>query len=495
MNSIRELLQQNLDSNLSIGERARLSCQLAKQFERTGNYEAACRAMNNLWPGFGKRPKLDTLNDRTSAEVLLRVGVLTGWIGSTRLIKGSQQTAKELITESLGIFESLRDVKKVAEAQTEIALCYVREGALDVARILYAEALARLDDQDGDLKALVLLRSSIVELNADRLRDALRILESAVGLFQASTNHVLRGSFHNQFAAVLKNLGASETRTDYIDRVLNEYRAASFHFEQAGHVRYQACVENNLALLFLQVERLAEAHEHLDRAQALFTQLDDGTRLTRLEDARARVLLAEGKITKAEKVALAAVQRAEKGDEQSLLAEILTTHGIALARLHRCDQARATFKLATHIAQQAGDPERAGLAALALVEELIEYLSDDDLCSILERARGLLKGTQNTASLRRLTECAYRALSIIHTARPDWTTFSLNETLHRHEARFIRMALEESGGSVTRAAGLLGLPGHQTLSFILNHRHQQLLQMRTPVRPRRRRIFKVVSLK
>jgi hypothetical protein len=54
--------------------------------------------------------------------VLLRVGVLTGWIGSTKLIKGSQKVAKTQIDESIEIFESLPDVKK---AQIEIACAKV----------------------------------------------------------------------------------------------------------------------------------------------------------------------------------------------------------------------------------------------------------------------------------------------------------------------------------------------------------------------------------
>src|SRR5215216_1517653 len=204
------------------------------------------------------------------------------------------------------------------------------------------------------------------------------------------------------------------------------------------------------------------------------------------------VLLAEGAVMKAEQIAHVAFRTLEKSDQQSSLVEALITQGIALSRLQRSEEARATFERAISIAEQAGDLERAGLGALTLVEQLAEHLSDDELCSVLERARSFLKATQNTAVLHRLTECACRALSIINTARPDWTNFSLSETLRRHEGRFIQMALEDSDGSVTKAAGLLGLSGYQTLSFILNARHQQLLKARKPIKPRRRRMFKLI---
>lgn len=488
MPSTREVLDQISNPKLSADERAHLRCRAARQFEQIGNHKAARGVMGSLWPAFGERPNLDGLDLPTSAEVLLRVGVLTGWIGSNKLIKGSQEVAESLINESLTIVESLADLKKAAEAQIELALCYMREGALDLARILYAKAAAGLSDADGDLKARALLGKAIVELLATRVNDSLIILRSAVGLFEASTNHTLRGSFHNSCANVLKHLGASEGRPDYLADVLREYNAARFHFEQAGHVSYLACVENNLAMLYLQVGSFGEAHEHLDRAQALVTPLDDRVNLAEIEETRTRVLLAEGGFPKASKLAESAIRLLEKGDHRSFLSEALTTQGIALSHLHRYEQARATFERAITTAEQARDRERAGLGALTLLEQLFEHLSEDELCSIFERARSHLKDTQNTALLHRLTECARRVLSIIHTARPDWTTFSLNETIRRHEARFIQMALEDGGGSVTKAAGLLGLPGHQTLSFMLNTRHQQLLKARTPVKPRRRRL-------
>jgi len=493
MQAVRHLLHQIPDPNLSDNERVRLRCQLARQFEKTGNYAAACGAMDELWTGVGKRPDLDALDAHTAGEVLLRLGVLTGWIGNIKLIKGSQEIAKSLLTESIEIFEAAGDVKKVAEAQTEMALCCLREGSIDVARAIFADALARLDDHDGDLKALAVLRSAIVELQASRLNDALRILTTAVSLFEASANHALRGAFHNQLALVLKKLGARESREDYIESVLNQFTAASFHQEQAGHTSYQGSVENNLALFLLEIGRPAEAHEHLDCAQAVFTKLNDSISLAEVEESRARVLLAEGEISKAQKIIEAAIRTLGRGDQKSLLAEALTTHGVALSRLQRWVEALASFEQAIDIAEQAGDFEKAGLAALALIEELPERLTEDELCLILERARGFLKYTQNTATLRRLTECAWRALSIIHTTRPDWTNFSLSETLRRHEGRFIQMALEDSGGSVTKAASLLGLPGHQSLNFILQNRHPELLSARTPIKRRRRSTLKLVE--
>ena len=492
MLAVKALIQQIPDPRLSHNERVRLRCQLAREFERTGNLDAACGAMDDLWLGLGRRPNLEMFDDATAAEVLLLLGVLTGWVGNVRVIKGSQESARSLLNESVAIFESLGNVKKVAEAQTEMVLCCLRDGSLELARTLFSAALARLDDSDGDLRARAVLRSAMVELADSRPRDAINLLQGSVSLFVAA-NDLVRGGFHNEMAIALKRLGSKGDRDDYVNNVLREFAASSFYLGRSGHSRYQGVVENNLAMFFLEIGRFAEAHDHLDRAQALYTKLNDSIHLAELEDSRARVLLAEGAIQKAERIIDVAIRTLEKGDQKPSLAEALTTHGVALAKLERATEARATFERAIDIAERAGDLEKAGLAALALIEELPEYLTEDELCSLVESARGFLKHTQNTMTRQRLTECAWRALSTIHTARPDWTIFSLSETLRRHEGRFIQMALEDSDGSVTKAAAVLGLPGHQSLNFILHHRHPELLSARRPIRPRRRSTLKLVK--
>lgn len=61
--------------------------------------------------------------------------------------------------------------------------------------------------------------------------------------------------------------------------------------------------------------------------------------------------------------------------------------------------------------------------------------------------------------------------------------------MHEFEARLIGKALDESGGSVTKAAGILGL-SHQTLIAILGTRHKTLAAKRNPVQKRLKSIIK-----
>jgi tetratricopeptide (TPR) repeat protein len=220
MNLALDLLQQINNPGLNCNERARLRCLLAKEMEEAGNYEAGQKALGELWRGEGVRPALDGLDTGAAGEVLLRAGTLSGWLGSTHQIIGAQERAKDLLSESISLFEKLPDVTKVAEAQTELAYCYWREGAYDEARITLREALARLVGVKSDLRAVALIRSAIVERTAKRSNDALRILTEAAPILEASGSEALKGSFHNELATTLENLSATEQRDDYTDRAL-----------------------------------------------------------------------------------------------------------------------------------------------------------------------------------------------------------------------------------------------------------------------------------
>lgn len=473
-------------------------CRRAKLLEELGDYEGACQALGQYWQGVGKRPLLEGHSPLAQAELLLRTGTLSGWIGRVRQIDGAQEAAKDLLTDCSGMFERLGQPEKTAEAQIELAICYWREGGYDEARVTLLEVLSRIDDGEQRLRGL--LNLALVERSSTRYREALRIHTEAAPLFGRSDNHALRGKFHNEFATVLKNLGLAERREDYIDRALVEYSASSFHLEQAGHKRFQAVVENNLGNLFIRLNKFDEAHDHLRRARALFVGLKDKGYLAQVDDTRARAFLGQGENDQAEKAARTSVRSLEDGDQLSLLAESLTTHGVALARLNSYKPAFETLRRAGEIAQRAGDPERGGLAALTIAEELTTYLPFEDLRKYYRQAEALLLNAQDRALIFRLGECARQLLSeevsgngSSETREPvqpsSPSACSLEEEVLRFEGGIIRKALEASGGSVTRAARLLGLT-HQGLAFILNGRHRSLLSVRKPVKRRRRSIIR-----
>lgn len=388
------------------GARARRCCELAKELEERGDYEGALAALGEFWGGGSEPPDVSGLGRSTTGEVLLRAGALLGWLGGSAQVEDAQASAENLIGESLSVFESLGDATKAGEALVELSYCQWRRGATTEARATLRAADGRLAPDDYELKALAALRAAVIEESATYYNDALRVLSEAAPLFEASDNHSLRGRHHNELAVVLWALATAERREDYLDRAFIEYAAAGFHFEQAGHTRYRAAVENNLGCLFLTANKFPEAHEHLDCARRLFVSLRDTTRAAQTDETRARVLLAEGRVAEAESAARTAVRALGAGGEQAILAEALTTHGAALARLRRADEARAVLRRASEVAAAAGNLEAAGLAELTLLEELGSRLSPAELRETYEAADRLLAHTQHQEVFVRLRACA-----------------------------------------------------------------------------------------
>lgn len=196
-------------------------------------------------------------------------------------------------------------------------------------------------------------------------------------------------------------------------------------------------------------------------------------------------------------------------------AEALAERGTALARLGRYEEARAALWLAVEAAERDGARECAGLAALAVIEELGARLSVAELRAFYERADQLLGPAPRPQALARLRRAAAlvieraRALAVADdddesdddvtdapwpsadedaarsqpgAAEAEASTQArvrLGEEVRRYEAELIEMALGASQGQVTRAARLLGI-SHQRLSALLKRRHKGLLHARKP---------------
>jgi tetratricopeptide (TPR) repeat protein len=485
------------DHTFSRSQRAMLCCQKARQLERAGEYEISCEALREFWPDPQGPLLLEDLDLPARAELLLRAGTLTGWAGSARQVGDAQERAKDLISRSIVIFDQLEETSRVAGARSDLALCYWRQGAFDEARLMLKDTLVRLAETDLETNVIALIRLGMLEKAAGRYGDALKAYTEAAPLVERIDTHAIKGTFHNELAGLLTRLGLAEESEARIDRALVEYAAASYHFEQAGHLRFRASVENNLAYLLLRIGRFADAHAHLDCARSLWLELKDIKCVAQSDDTRARALLDEGRLVEDEAFARQSVRVLEGGGEQSILAEALTTQGIVLARLRRQVQSRVALDRAINIARDSGDPEGAGRAALSIMEELSEHTSTGELVSIYQSAAELLERSQDPLTGKRLIACANTLIRSLGAAVTEgdpqdynWDGFSLKQQVLQSEKVLIQRALLDSGGVVSRAARLLGFRHHQTLIALINSRHRDLLEARSPVRIRRRSLMR-----
>lgn len=450
-------------------------CSKTSELIYAGQYEAAREELGELWVEIGKRPQLN-FTPQLNAEILLRCGTLSGWLGSAKQLD-VQEKAKDLLSEAFHIFQSLNSKNKASETQYELGMCYFRRGSYNEARVVLDEALRGLED--AELQAKILIRRTIIEIWVGKYHEAWQMLDKARPAFEDSS-HALKGRWHGQTALILQRLATAEERVDYADRAIIEFTAAIYHYEEAKHERYCAINLNNLAMLLYRMERYAEAHEHLGRAHSFLEKVKDIGLLTQVEETRARVFLAEERDEEARRVIIGVVNIFEKGGEQALLANALTIKATIQARIGDNDYSLHTFRRAINIAENAGALSNAGRAALSMLEEHgAACLSEYETYSLYRRADRLLATTQDAEDIARLRACARIATKKSFGKNLNDADFFLPDAMLRYEARFVEQALEEERGIVTRAAKRLGL-SHQRFLYILEARHGKLRGKRKP---------------
>jgi tetratricopeptide (TPR) repeat protein len=475
-------------SHLSANDEAHFRCRTALELKDKGDYRGAREAMGPLWSRVGERPEIGGLHPPVAAEVLLCTGVLLCWMDSKGQVTKAQEAARDCITESMRFYESVGDQQKIASAEAELAYCYWCDGALDEARIMFQKALQKLPTQ-GNTRARALLGLAVVEWSDSRFNEAFRILDENAFLFRKITNHTIKGTYHNQLALVLRKLAPLNNRGHEIERVIREYEEADHNFKLARNVVFRADVKNNIGFLLYKLSRFKKAHEYLDQARRLTASLKDKIGIAQIDDTRAQVFIAEKKFKEAEAVAKGAVRVLDKSGHQCLLADALITYGIALARLKQTERAQFTFQRAIEVAHQVGALNKAGLAALTLIEE-VDELAPDALYAAYD-ASEWATNSQSPELLRRLNRVARKVFA---TVRGELKTEASMDAIFnkscdlqgevlKFEARLIRRALAQTNGSVTRAARLLGMT-YQGLAYVIDHRHKDLVNERSPVRRR-----------
>ena len=473
-------------------DEALLRCKTALEHKDRGDYAAAQETMRPLWKRIGEPPKTTGLEPSVAGEVLLCAGILTSWIGSKNQIRDAQELAKNLITQSMTYFESSREVTKVAIAQSEIAYCYYREGTLNEARSWLHDALNKLTFESA-ARARALLKLTTVECSAGRFHEALELLNQNEALFRKITNHTIKGGYHHELAIILRNLATRENRPEYFRSAITEYKEAESQFRLAHNPIFRADLIANVGYLLYKLSRYKEAHKYLNEARRLTLRFKNKASTAQIDDSLAQLLIAEGRLIEAERIARRAVAALRKGGHCCMMAEVLITEGVALARLGRTAHAHVIFRQAIESAHQVNALNIAGLAALTLIEE-IQELSPEVLQAAYRQAREWLANSQSPDIKLRLADVAGLVVASINMelSTDEATEILLSEPgglraqLEKHERVVIKRALAEVNGRVTHAASLLDMR-YQSLAYIIERRHPDLLKKRTPIRRRQAR--------
>lgn len=399
--------------NLTPNEQVQIHCTIAREQIDVGNYEAAFLILKDRWK-FGDWPKLNGLNLQRCADLLFTVGQLAGWLASTRQLPNGQQHGSELLSGSIAFCEQLGLSRRAAEGRIELALCYYRQGLFDHSRSTLLTGLRTLSTEDAELRALALIRLAGIERDAGRLNEAFRCLSEASDIGNRSGPWVT-GRCHIELASTYKELAIAEENPGHFEEAKEYYRTALYQFEAVGNHRLAASTQNNLGFMLLYAGDLSDAESHLSRARRAFDSFGDQIRRAQVDDSLAHLHLAQGKLEQAEEAINRAVEVTEKGDEDLLLAEGLTTKGLIYAKLGRIADARRVLEDAHRLAFRCGDQEGAGRALLVLIEEVGEAVGHEERQRLGDRLVALLTSSERPVLRQRLQQC----LEIIRYTKAD----------------------------------------------------------------------------
>lgn len=264
------------------GERALARCGVAADLIDKGRYEAAGEALGELWPGVGERPLTAGWPPAAAAELLLRCGALSGWLGDARDASGAQGRAKEMLSEAAQAFGALGMPSKVSEAQYELGACHRRLGSYSEARLILAEALKPLRDADVGLKAKILIRSAVVETCERKFYEAHEHLDRACAALSGPDDEWLLARADEQRALIFieeKRYAEADTVIERAARSLEKggasaYLSAALTARGVARARLGAD-EESVSLLRRAAEVAEEAGAYTNAGLAALTLIEE----------------------------------------------------------------------------------------------------------------------------------------------------------------------------------------------------------------------------
>lgn len=157
--------------------------------------------------------------------------------------------------------------------------------------------------------------------------EALRLYLEISPLVDLCENDFNKGNFHFGLARTCRQVATGEKLPSFFDRVFIEYEAARHYFQKCGRTERIWRIENNLAFLFLQLNQLDKALEHVAKARTVLVQHGAiPARFAEVDDTEALIHLAEGNGEAAFIASSNAVQKMRDSEELKLKASILETH-------------------------------------------------------------------------------------------------------------------------------------------------------------------------
>lgn len=335
------------------------------ELEKSGKYEEALAEISGLWSDITLPPDVSALEPQEAAEMLLRCGSLIGFYGHSRQIREAQQLSKDLLTDSKDRFLHLQMHEKAAECDTSLALACWRSGELLDADIWLEEAMAYDLPVSSPTRLFTYVTRSLINLSNRKYKENLEIASRIEADLRRYADYSLNGNFCVNIGLSLKNEGR-------ISEALGQFELARFYYEKSGHRIYLATVENNLAQLYKTEKRFTRAHECINHATEVFSEIGDKTREGFSLDTKALIYFEEGRHDEALKTIEDAIRILEQTENTAYKMDAFATKAKILLYLHDFTSAILSLLAAVEIAQVQIGEERARNLIAEFEKTLIE---------------------------------------------------------------------------------------------------------------------------
>jgi tetratricopeptide (TPR) repeat protein len=314
------------------------------QLERRGEYAAALDEIGFAWDDIDGLPDFEELSSFEAAEMLLRCGSLIGFEGHIKQIPKAQEKSKDLLTEALSRFIDLENLEKIAECENYLALAYWRTGELVEAETWVEQSFLHNLSESNNVRLYSKVIKSLILLSKRKFEEILLYLKDEESNFLTGTDAGVTGNFYNNYALALQELGQNVKALEYLE-------LAGFYYQQSGHQIYLGTVENNLAQLYKLKGNFVRAHEAIDRATKIFSNIEDRTREGFSLDTKAQIYFDERKYRQALITIETALAIMEQSENCAYLVEILWTKTRILIYLNDISSATQSLFEAVRLAK------------------------------------------------------------------------------------------------------------------------------------------------
>jgi tetratricopeptide (TPR) repeat protein len=246
--------------------------------------------------------------------------------------------------------ELLTAANRIAEAQRAtywLSAAHHASNDLPRARMLLEELLASMSPTttDPDLRVRVLVALAMNAFIADDASTAISLLEEARSI-GADLDDRRRATLLYSLAQSYRLAGDLEGAVRSGTESLALWKAIDARGEMAG-------IENELALIYLDLGNLSEAEKHLSAGRSDMESVGDDFRMAHLVDTDARIALERGDPARAERLAADATALAERAGNTRARLSSLVTAARAARRAGRPADAAALLENAAELAESA----------------------------------------------------------------------------------------------------------------------------------------------